>query len=139
MNSRHTRTRRGSIRALVAAVLLAGVFTMHGLTGNHDAAMAMGSSAVVSAHDLAPSASEISSREPATAEPSSQGHVHAMGDACLAMLAALLLALIVALARRSRTAAHPVQLTGMVVIVPVDGPSPPWRRPTLAKLCVLRT
>jgi hypothetical protein len=62
-----------------------------------------------------------------------------MGDACLAMLAALLLALIVALARRSRTAAHPVQLTGMVVIVPVDGPSPPWRRPTLSKLCVLRT
>jgi hypothetical protein len=62
-----------------------------------------------------------------------------MGDACLAMLAALLLALIVALARRSRTPAHPVRLTGTVVILPVDGPSPPWRRPTLAKLCVLRT
>jgi hypothetical protein len=74
-----------------------------------------------------------------TIEPGRDGHLHAMGEVCLAMLAALLLALIVALARRSLAAAHPVQLDGTTVPVTADGPSPPWRRPTLSKLCVLRT
>ncbi|MGC4939972.1 hypothetical protein [Kribbella sp. DT2] len=41
MNSQHTRTRRGSARALVAVVLMADVFTMHGPTGNHDTAPAV--------------------------------------------------------------------------------------------------
>jgi hypothetical protein len=167
MNSRHTSIRPGSVRALVALVLLAGVFTMHGLTGNHDSAMAMTShlpsTAVV--HETAPAAGHpdtaaaahsmgmkhrpagaptvASSAVPAGSgvfvEPSSEGHLHSMGDVCLAMLAALLLALVVALARRSLTAAHPVVLAPTTVPVATDGPSPPWRRPTLPKLCVLRT
>jgi hypothetical protein len=62
-----------------------------------------------------------------------------MGDVCLAMLAALLLALIGALARRSLTLAHPVQLTGATVPVPFDGATALWSGPNLSKLCVLRT
>ena len=166
MNSQHTYTRRGPIRALVAAVLLAGVFTMHGLTGNHDVAMAMThqTPAATASHVPRPTAAHattparahsmsavesqtathsVNSRPPrqsaATIARSSDGHLHAMGDVCLAMLAALLLAVIVALARRSLTAAHPVQRAGTTVPSTATGPSPPWRRPTLSKLCILRT
>ncbi|MEV6413588.1 hypothetical protein [Kribbella sp. NPDC051718] len=174
MNSQHTRTRRGSARALVAVLLLAGVFAMHGLTGNHDAAMVMTHMpAAALGHEPAPAAAHApapilgepappdaahsmsTTKSPAvappipptpapphkalTVEPGKDGHVHAMGDACLAMLAALLLALIVSLAQRSLTVAHPIQLAGATLPVAADGPSPPWRQPTLSKLCVLRT
>ncbi|TCN35610.1 hypothetical protein EV644_115174 [Kribbella orskensis] len=174
MKIQHTRVRRGSARALIAVLLLAGVFTMHGLTGNHDAAMAAAhqmpattaadylapgaavrpapghqkQAAPVTAHpstdEIGPAAppSHLSPPPPRpalTVEPGRDGHLHTMGDVCLAMLAGLLLALIVALARRSLTVAHPIQLAGTAVLVAADGPSPPWRRPTLSKLCVLRT
>ncbi|GAB3840248.1 hypothetical protein GCM10028799_83340 [Kribbella italica] len=156
---------------MVAVVLLAGVFTMHGLTGNHDVATAMthrmpattanGHSATVMAVSTEPvqqtqatsSTAHLSTAENGPAVPmvdsgeslpeltalaDDHGHVHSMSDVCLAMLAALLLALIVALTRRSLTAAHPVVLAPATVPV-ADGPSPPWRRPTLSKLCILRT
>jgi hypothetical protein len=66
------------------------------------------------------------------------GHLHSIDDACLAMLAALLLALIAALTRRSVAAAHPVQLAGAVPLVTNGDPSASWRRPTLSMLRVLR-
>jgi len=62
-----------------------------------------------------------------------------MGDVCLAVLAALLLALIVALALRVWSVAHPVVPTLAAIRVAIDGPLPPWRQPTLSRLCVLRT
>jgi hypothetical protein len=62
-----------------------------------------------------------------------------MEDVCLAMLVALLLALVVAVALRSSVTAHPAVLAAAPVRVVANGPSPPWRRPTLSKLCVLRT
>jgi hypothetical protein len=126
-------------------VLLAGVFTMHALTGNHDVAMAGHHVQATAVHVPEPVTAHLSTHDvdaaaPAlTIEPGHGGHLHSMGDVCLAMLAALLLALIVALARRSHKAAYPVQLTGTDAIVSADVPSPPWRRPSLSKLCVLRT
>jgi hypothetical protein len=164
MTSERAGERRGALRVLVAVLLLAGVFTMHGLTGSHDAAMAMDAPRA-SGHQVhpAPAASHLTaaadhvgsgagagtssvhSSPPSPVSPvpvvdeGHDGHLHDLGEVCLAMLAALLLALIVALTRRSLAAAHPVELAALAVLVPVDGPSPPWRRPTLSKLCVLRT
>lgn len=145
MASQQTRTRRGLIRALVVVALLAGVFTMHSLTGNHDAAMAMTSqtpsmAAVHSTGMMQAGVADMAIPAPSAVivEPSDQGHLHSMGDVCLAMLAALLLMLIVALARRSLAVAHPVVLAPAWVAVTADDSSPPWRRPTLSKLCILR-
>ncbi|MFC9688873.1 DUF6153 family protein [Kribbella sp. NPDC056951] len=137
MNSQHTRVRRGSARALVALVLLAGVFVMHGLTGNHDVTTAMTHQPSVTAMTDHPA--PVSDHDVRVASADEHGHEHSMADMCLAMLAALLLALIVALARRSLTAAHPVQLIGATIPVASDWPSPLWCRPTLSKLCILRT
>ncbi|MET7278946.1 DUF6153 family protein [Kribbella sp. NPDC005582] len=160
MTSQHISTRRGSTRALVAVLLLAGVLAMHGLTGNHDATMAMTSHLPSTAmgHEAAPKAAveshsthvtqtpaatpivdQTTSPEPVVVESNGDGHLHSMGDACLGMLVALLLALIAALAQRSLTVSHPVVLARATVIVADDGPSPPWHRPTLSKLCILRT
>ncbi|WP_344838361.1 hypothetical protein [Kribbella ginsengisoli] len=174
MNCLRWCTRRGSVRALIAVLLLAGVFAMHGLTGNHDAAMAVGhqmagsppgQSAFLGTESPVPGqpqagasaasysadhghayntamigvSGHVESSLELTARPDGHGHIHAMDDVCLGMLVALLLALIVALARCSLTAAHPVQLTASPVLVAVDDPSPLWRRPVLSKLCVLRT
>lgn len=174
MMIQHMRVRPGSARTLIAVLLLAGVFTMHGLTGNHDAAMAithqmpavpaadqpalpaaapsaaghrkpatstMAHLSTIEIDSAAPSvhSSPVPPRPVVTVDPGHDGHLHAMGDVCLAMLAALLLALIVALARRSHAVAHPIPLAGPAVLVAADGPSPPWRQPTLSKLCVLRT
>ena len=169
MNSRQTCV-RGSVRALITVLLLAGIFTMHGLTGNHDAAMAThlmpASTAADQSAAVAPDPGHQESAVPAmahlsrietgpatpgaqsiavpprptlTIEPGHNGHLHALGDVCLAMLAALLLAFILTLARHSVTVAHPIQLAGSAALVAVYGQSPPWRRPTLSKLCILRT
>ncbi|GAA1716537.1 hypothetical protein GCM10009745_76310 [Kribbella yunnanensis] len=140
MNSQHIRVRRASARALVALVLLAGVFVMHGLTGNHDVTMAITHQmSVTVATDHPSPAAATSDHDVRVASADEHGHEHSMTDMCLAMLAALLLALIVALARRSLTAAHPVQLIGATIPVAPDWPSPLWCRPTLSKLCILRT
>lgn len=181
MNRQHTRARLGSARALLAVVLLAGVFAMHGLTGNHDVSTTMTHPAPVAAmsghvgsgadHSAAPAhpehvaqatehvaparddlattrmgaiAQSVSSGEPTSLPALSgqgdrHGHVHSMGDVCLAMLAALLLALIGALVRRSFTPAHPIEPPGATALVPVDGLDTRLRAPSLSKLCVLRT
>ena len=174
METWRSRIRQGPVRALIAVCLLAGVFTMHGLTGNHDAAMVrahqlpataaadhpapgaavrpapghLKQAAPAAAHPsfaetgraAAPSyVTPLQPRQALTFEPDRDRHLHAMGDVCLAMLAGLLLALIIALARRSRTVAHPIEVAGSAVLVAVDRPTPPWRRPTLSKLCLLRT
>lgn len=198
------RIRKGPVRALVAVCLLAGVFAMHGLTGNHEVAMALtqhvptaatthhstttgvaadhsattadhttaaatghnttvgaaghntvgavghntvgASGHTAAAADLggigvAPAVQSgvLQAAPELIAQPGHDGHLHSMGDVCLAMLAALLLALVVALALRSLTVAHPAVLAAAAIRVATDGPSPPWRRPTLSKLCVLRT
>jgi hypothetical protein len=173
MTIQHAHTRRGLLRSLTVVCLLAGVLAMHGLTGSHDAAMAMthqmpaASAAHAPAAALAPMVGQQEPAAPAAAhsmsasrsqadapsanfspappdrrvsvEPDGAGHLHAMGDVCLAMLAALLLALIVALARRSFAAAHPVPVAGTAVVVASNGLPPPWCQPTLSKLCILRT
>jgi hypothetical protein len=153
-------TRPGLIRALIAACLLAGVFAMHGLTGNHDAAALTHAahapqsmhqeSAGHAAHHVTdgPSATAVS-LSPAsydavtpsgiTVGPAQDGHGHAMGDVCLAMLTVLALAIVAALAARSLRAGRPVvRLRAGRTPIPA-GPSPPWLQPTLSKLCVLRT
>lgn len=153
MDSWRIRIRQGPVRALIAVCLLAGVFAMHGLTGSHDAAMALTNqpAASTATHSVTTTAAPMDHSAVAghsaglqagpevTAQSGHDGHLHAMGDVCLAMLAALLLALVVALALRSLTVAHPVVLAAAAIRVATDGPSPPWRRPTLSKLCVLRT
>ncbi|GAB3950896.1 hypothetical protein GCM10029976_086370 [Kribbella albertanoniae] len=121
--------RRGPARLLVAVLLLAGVFAMHALTGNHNPAMAEHTPA---AHSM------VASDTPAV-EPVEDGHLHTMGEVCLAVLTALLIALVVTLVRRSFAPAHPIPPTGVVVPVILAEPSPPWRQPSLSKLCVLRT
>ncbi|WP_026162757.1 DUF6153 family protein [Kribbella catacumbae] len=163
MDSWRIRIRQGPVRALIAVCLLAGVFAMHGLTGSHDAAMALihqpPTAAIRSAptvpvapaghgaHAIAVPATDLGVSPAVHVQAGSEvivraghdGHLHAMGDVCLAMLAALMLALVVALALRSLTVAHPVVLAAAAIRVATDGPSPPWRRRTLSKLCVLRT
>jgi len=169
-----THARRGPVRALIAVCLLAGVFAMHGLTGNHDAAMALthqmpatpANPTTQPATHQAPSQSAhraavhqvTAGNESAAAAPSSHsapthteapvrtaiesgsdGHLHAIGDVCLAMLTALALAMIAALGARGLLAAYAVALPGLVLPSIARGPSPPWLRPTLSKLCVLRT
>ena len=174
MKSRRLQARRATTRALVAVVLLAGVFAMHGLTGNHDAAMAMTdqmpASVTADAHSATVARTAAVAPPPGThrsavhqttdevhratqtahstwakpwpaiiVEPGHGGHSHRMVDVCLAMLVALLLALVVALTRRGLTEAHPVELIGTAAQLAAGGLSPPCRRPTLSKLCVLRT
>ena len=72
-------------------------------------------------------------------EPGPAGHLHAMGDVCLAMLTALALAMVAALGMHSLRATHPVVLPGIALPSIDPGPSLPWLQPTLSKLCVLRT
>ncbi|MFK4088855.1 DUF6153 family protein [Kribbella sp. NPDC020789] len=121
--------RRGLTRLLLVVLLLAGVFAMHALTGNHNPAMA----------DRMPAAHSMVTSDSPVVEPGHDGHLHAMGEVCLAVLAALLFGLLVTLVRRSFTLAHPIPPTDPVSTVVVAEPSPPWRQPSLSKLCVLRT
>lgn len=123
-----TRILRGPLKALVVVCLVIGVFTMHGLTGSHDAGMA----------DAPAAASQVMAPE-VSVQAGHDGHLHSLGEVCLAMLAALLLGIVVALALRSRALAHPVVPARTANRVAVEEPLPPWRRPTLSKLCVLRT
>ena len=137
------RIRSGLVKALIAACLLAGVFTMHGLTSNHDAAMPLIHQPIAQpapmAHHAAVPAPSVGLPVVEIGPYEDHGHIHSMEDVCLAMLVALLLALVVALALRSLLTAHPVVLAAVPIRVVADGPSPPWRRPILSKLCVLRT
>lgn len=174
MIQQHALAGSRSGKALVAMLLLAGVFAMHGLTGNHDAAMSLrghSSLSTASEHNrpylddqpllsdqalmlTAPAGSTIADGDPVASAMHSDvprltarglgasgndEHRSAMGDVCLAMLVALLLALLVALARRSVAVTYPARPVGGLVAMTATGPSPPWMCPTLSKLCILRT
>ena len=125
----------GLVKAAVTLCLLAGVFLMHGLTGNHDAAMAMGHSMtpVVEKHHAhaVPQVQEVPAVAPGE-------HRHSMGELCLAMLTVLALAIIVALALRSLRVSRPVPLLTRVSRGAGPERSPPRPQPSLSKLCVLR-
>jgi hypothetical protein len=169
MQIQDTSTRSGPVRAVIVVWLLAGVFAMHGLTGNHEAVMAQTHAAhpvaaiapntrqVAQQHSLQsvhrmpaanlPAIAPLRAPMSVDAMPSSgtaaytahHGHRHAMGDVCLAMLAALAMAILGALAVRGLRATHPVLRVCPALVAIAAGPSPPWLQPTLSKLCVLRT
>ncbi|MFG1812530.1 hypothetical protein ACGFIF_02100 [Kribbella sp. NPDC049174] len=167
MKTHDPSARPSLIRALIAVCLLAGVFVMHGLTGNHDAAAALtatpqpAAAGPASVHQAAeqpsahsahrvpdsPSAAgqfeptpiDAAARSEITVRPAEDGHGHAMGDVCLAMLTALALAIAGALASRILRTTRPVVRLGPRLTPLAAGPSPPWLQPTLSKLCVLRS
>jgi hypothetical protein len=168
MKTHDISARRGPIRALIAVCLLAGVFAMHGLTGNHDAIAALTptpqpvTAGPASMHQTAQQPSvHVAHRMPdipsaaagqlrsapvdavpvrdLTMRPAQDGHGHAMGEVCLAMLTALALAIAGALASRRLRSTRPVVRLGSRLSLIATGPSPPWLQPTLSKLCVLRT
>jgi hypothetical protein len=152
----------GPTRALAILGVLAGVFAMHGLTGNHDAAMASphmraASSAADPAanHHMGP-VDETGSSSPAgpmgglgdeaATSPAATkvafiqaGDEHVMAGACVAVLTGLVLLLTLLLGLRSLLAWRPVQLTAPPVRPVLTERSPPWLVPSLSKLCVLRT
>ncbi|GAB2637227.1 hypothetical protein [Kribbella swartbergensis] len=167
MKIQDSSTRSGLIRAVVAVCLLAGVFAMHGLTGNHDAAALthaaqppaaalqsmhqatqppaghaahhLSDGPSVTAGSLGSAAYEAVILSGVTVQPAQDGHGHAMGDVCLAMLTALALVIVAALASRSLRTTHPVVRRRAGRTWYAAGPSPPWAQPTLSKLCILRT
>lgn len=147
-------------QALAVLGVLAGVFAMHGLTGNHDVTMvdpqltALSSATEDSSagHPMAslePSSSKQAialgaalSMVPAAAQKavvSVDEHQHMMADACLAMLTALVLLLALLLGLRSLLAWRAAELVVPAERPVLTGRSPPWLVPSLSKLCVLRT
>ncbi|HEY0692369.1 MAG TPA: DUF6153 family protein [Kribbella sp.] len=156
------RSWSGLTRALAVLGVLAGVFAMHGLTGNHDAAMAdphLGSASSAAGpaadHRMGP-VDEMGSSSPVgpmgglgekAAVSSAATHVafipasdeHVMAGACVAVLTGLVLLLTLLLGLRSLLAWRPVQLTAPAVHPMLTERSPPWLVPSLSKLCVLRT
>lgn len=128
----------GLVKAVVTLCLLAGVFVMHGLTGNHDAAMAMGHPMPAA---MAPAGGQHHVHEVAAVVEVRVGPAedrHSMGELCLAMLTVLALAIILALAVRSLRVSHPVHWLARVGRGVAPGRSPPCVQPSLSKLCVLR-
>ncbi|HEY0473497.1 MAG TPA: DUF6153 family protein [Kribbella sp.] len=126
----------GLTRVLAVLGVLAGVFAMHGLTGNHDVTM-------VGPH-LSASTTEANhaTDHPAAAQSaviSVDEHQHAMTGACVAILTALVLLLALSLGLRSLSAWRAVQPTAPADRSALTGRSPPWLVPSLSKLCVLRT
>jgi hypothetical protein len=152
----------GPTRVLAVLGVLAGVFAMHGLTGNHDAAMAdphMGaaSSATGPAADhrmgpvdatgpSSPAGPMGGPGDEAAMSPAATkvafipaGDEHLMAGACVAVLTGLVLLLTLLLGLRSLLAWRPVQLSAPAVRPVLTERSPPWLVPSLSKLCVLRT
>jgi hypothetical protein len=146
-------------RVLSVLGVVAGVFVMHGLTGNHDAAMAAAHMNAAPRAVVVPAAGHGASQADharattaalATERLGDAGHVitavvrpagdeHIMASACVAVLTALVLLLALALALRSLLAWRRVQLIAPSARPVVTGRSPPWVVPSLSKLCVLRT
>jgi hypothetical protein len=149
----------GLTRVLAVLGVAAGVFAMHGLTGNHDAAMAAAHmnpapraiAIPTTDHHTSVQADNVhASAVPAMERLDDAGHVingalkpagdgHTMGSACIAVLTALVLLLALALALRSLLAWRRVPLIAQPARPVVTGRSPPWVVPSLSKLCVLRT
>ena len=129
--------RSGVTRAVAVLGVVAGVFAMHGLTGNHDAAMAADQMNVAPRAMVVPADSHR--MEPAnTTQTTPIDEHHSMGGACLAVLTGLALLLAFALAMRSLLAWRSVKLIATAEHPILTGRSPPWLTPSLSKLCVLR-
>jgi hypothetical protein len=148
----------GLTRVMAVLGVAAGVFTMHGLTGNHDAAMAAAHmnpapraiAVLVADHHTSVQADTDPASVAAmdwldeagnliTGALTPAGHGHTMAGACVAVLTALVLLLALMLGLRSLLAWRRVRLIAPPARPPVTGRSPPWVVPSLSKLCVLRT
>ena len=154
------------LRVLGVLGVVTGVFAMHGLTADHELAMAsmhaptaMPAEQMQAEHATGPMQAEGAVR-PAHAEHAAgalqsehsvrptQGHHtlvltqagerHGMGGACVAVLTGLLLLLALALGLRSLLAWRPVLLLAPRERLVLSERSPPWLAPSLSKLCVLR-
>ncbi|TDO45713.1 hypothetical protein EV643_11237 [Kribbella sp. VKM Ac-2527] len=147
--------RSGVTRAVAVLGVIAGVFAMHALTGNHDAAMAaehlnVAPRAMVlpAGHQQMDHAGPAQTRTlaPTNEKPAGEEHPafaplgghHSMGGVCLAVLTGLVLLLALALALRSLSAWRSVRLFALAEPPVLTGRSPPWLVPSLSKLCVLR-
>ena len=151
----------GLIRVLAVLAVLAGVFAMHGLTGNHDTTMA-GAHVNAASPVAAPSenhpVSPVSHSDPSPAEvmnvASGKAVVmptatqtafvaadgrHAMAGACVAVLTGLILLLALLLGIRSLLAWRRVQLPAAAARPALTGLPPPWLVVSPSKLCVSRT
>jgi hypothetical protein len=144
----------GLTRVLAVLGVVAGVFAMHGLTGNHDAAMLgaqTGASMSSTSADrpMSPShAAPVVEHQRGIAvlvsvlplqEFVPADDAHAMAGACMAVLNGLILLLTLLLGLRSLLAWHPARLAAIPVRPALTGLSPPWLAPSLSKLCVSRT
>lgn len=143
--------RSGVTRAVAVLGVIAGVFAMHALTGNHDAAMAAEHLNVAPRAMVLPAGhQQMDHAGPAqttmTLAPTGEEHPtfaplgghHSMGGVCLAVLTGLVLLLALALALRSLSTWRSVQLFALAEPPVLTGRSPPWLVPSLSKLCVLR-
>jgi hypothetical protein len=132
----------GLTRALAVLGVLAGVFAMHGLTGDHDVTMVDPHLSASSTEATHASEATRASEHPAAARSAVitvDEHQHAMAGACLAVLTALVLLLALSLGLRSLLAWRAVQRTAPADRSALTGRSPPWLVSSLSKLCVLRT
>ena len=154
------------LRLLGVLGIVAGVFAMHGLTGQHDAAMAIMHLPGVTQTGLTPTAPADSTPADALAGGLSQvgesaaghsvrlpialvdgfdrvaigaaGEQHGMAGACMAVLTALLLLLALVLGLRSLLAWRSVVLLAPAERLTSTDRSPPWLAPSLSTLGVLR-
>ncbi|TCO45696.1 hypothetical protein EV646_108319 [Kribbella antiqua] len=141
------------LRALGALGVVTGVFVMHGLTADHEVAMAsmhgpaVAQSAAMPAehssdstdtfmHQVVLPIALVDAFDRVVIAPA--GEQHGMPSACLAVLTGLLLLLTLVLGLRSLLAWRAVLLVAPERVV-LSERSPPWLPPSLSKLCVLRT
>ncbi|MFI6677706.1 hypothetical protein [Kribbella sp. NPDC050470] len=150
------------LRVLGVLALAVGVFAMHSLTAHHDAAMAAPPThPALSGHhgDMAEPAGAGRQEQHESVMPAGQhevvlplvlldalgrvdiapaGEQHEMVSVCVAVLTGLLLLLALALGLRSLLAWRPVVVIPPVGRLVAGERSPPWPRPELSKLGVLR-
>jgi hypothetical protein len=143
--------RAALLRILGVLAVVAGVFSMHGLTADHEVAMAsMHAPAATQSAVMPGEHADTPAMEHQVALPialvdgfgrlavAPAGEQHGMGGACLAVLTVLLLLLALVLALRSLLAWRPVVVCAPSERLVLGERSPPWLTPSLSKLCVLR-
>jgi hypothetical protein len=130
------------LRALVVVAVTAGVFAMHGMTGDHRMAMAASPSATVHGDHSMAGGGSATHAVPVSDAPvlTAPGDDHSMGGACVAILAASLLLLALWTMSRGLRSWRPLgrMPVGQGLVLPARSP-PSWLTPSLSKLCVLRT
>ena len=133
---RRSAYRRPLLRSLAILSLLMGLFAMHGLSSSHASMADLASPAT---HQMLES--DLSA--PVMAAPSSDGVASAhspamlgMGSACLAVLSAVALAVLLLLRRRQPATTSAPNRGGQVWREGSPVPRPP---PVLFRLCVCRT